>query len=348
MGALAIGQSSSCANPILDLYTQVAGVATNVAQLEFQIFDQTNPSAPVQIYPTTPGQRASVDVGANCPAGDRVATGHYVARWTVPPGTTPGTHRITWFIRLTLSSGEQVYSEEFEVLPEVEATSVDDAYAFVSQLRADGVTTTQASDSRLLQLIEEASRTIDDLTGLFFAPRSIVVDLDGLGTPSMFLDMPIISISEVRIDGEVIDLATLVIYNRHLTQRLTRPDDRRNPLVTRREGRVWPKGSQNVQLSGVFGFTDPTGAPLSQGRLPPAINLACRMLVVRELELLASPDRVASRRQNEIRSETTRDQSVTYGERRGATSRPQYGTTGDPEIDAILARYRPPLKMAMV
>lgn len=348
MGALAIGQSSSCANPILDLYTQVAGVATNVAQLEFQIFDQTTPSSPVQVYPATPGQRASVDVGNDCPGGDRLATGRYVARWTVPPGTTPGTHRITWFIRLSLSSGEQVYSEEFEVLPEVEATSVDDAYAFVSQLRADGVMSAQASDSRLLQLIEEASRTIDDLTGLFFSPRSITIDLDGPGTPSLFLDMPIISISQAVIEGEAVDLSTLVIYNRHLTQRLARPDDRRNPTIVRREGLCWPKGHQNVQLAGVFGFTDPTGAPLSQGRLPPAINMACRLLVVREIELLASPDRVASRRQNDIRSETTRDQSVTYGDRRGAASRPQYGTTGDPEIDAILARYRPPMKMAMV
>jgi len=347
MGALAIGQSSSCANPILDLYTQVAGVATNVAQLEFQIFDQTG-SSPVQVYPAVVGERASVDVAQDCPAGDRIATGRYVARWTVPSGTTPGTHRITWFIKLTLSSGEQVYSEEFEVLPEVEATSVDDAYAFVSQLRADGVTTQQASDSRLLALIEEASRTIDALTGLFFAPRPLTIDVDGAAGPTLFLEMPIISIAQVLIDDAELELDGLVVYNRHLTQRLLRPDDRRNPKIVRRGCARWRPGLQNTRIVGVFGFTDPTGAPLSQGRLPLEINRACRLLVVRELELLASPDRIASRRQNDIRSETTRDQSVTYGERRGSTAVPLYGSTGDPEIDAILARYRPPMKMAMV
>jgi len=348
MPALAVGQSSSCSNPILDIFAQVNGVLTDLFALEYQVVETiSDPDGGAQIFPSTPGAYEPVTM-TDCPTGDRLGPGHYVARFTVPLDALPGSSKIRWRMQLTASSAVQTYAEEFEVLPEVEATGVDEAYAFVSQLRADGVTTMQASDARLQRLIEFASRTIDELTGLFFSPRELTIDLDGMATPSMFLDMPIIALSEAYIESQAVELTSLVVYNRHLTQRLTRPDDRRNPLITRRDGARWPKGPLNVRLVGVFGFTDPTGAPMSQGRLPPSINQACRLLVVRELEALASPDRVASRRENDIRSETTRDQSVTYGERRGSSAAATYGSTGDPEIDAILARFRPPMKMAMV
>ena len=43
----------------------------------------------------------------------------------------------------------------------------------------------QATDARLLTLIEEATRLIDRLTGWFFEPRDATYRLDGRGTPSI-------------------------------------------------------------------------------------------------------------------------------------------------------------------
>jgi hypothetical protein len=191
--------------------------------------------------------------------------------------------------------------------------------------------------------------------------REATYALDGPGRETLFLQMPIVAIRSVAVDGEELDLATIASFSRHLSQRLVTPDDRRNPRLIRkqsaevldwiwyerghRRGPVWPAGLQNVSVSGVFGWTEPTPATSGPGSIPITIRVACMLLAVRELELLGSPDRVASRRLNEIRSETTRDQSVSYSDRRVGRLVPPYGTTGDPEVDAMIARYRPPMKL---
>ena len=75
MPALARGQASNCANPTLDLFTQVNGVLVDVAVLEFQVFDVSDPGKqqnPVQVYPAASGTRAPVDVANLCPAGDKL------------------------------------------------------------------------------------------------------------------------------------------------------------------------------------------------------------------------------------------------------------------------------------
>ena len=62
MAALARGQASSCSNPTLDLFTQVNGVLVDVAALEFQVFDVSDPGKqqnPLQVYPIAPGSRAA-------------------------------------------------------------------------------------------------------------------------------------------------------------------------------------------------------------------------------------------------------------------------------------------------
>lgn len=74
---------------------------------------------PVQVYPAVAGARAPVDVSALCPAGDKLSTGHFVARWTPPINEAIGSHEIRWFFRLTPASPEQTFREEFEVLVDV-------------------------------------------------------------------------------------------------------------------------------------------------------------------------------------------------------------------------------------
>ena len=58
------------------------------------------------------------------------------------------------------------------------------SYASVADLRAEGVLESEASDERLEALLEEASGTIDRMTGWWFEPRELMIRLDGRGTAS--------------------------------------------------------------------------------------------------------------------------------------------------------------------
>lgn len=351
MPALARNQASSCTHPVLDLFTQVNGVLVDVAALEFQIFDVSDAGKqqdPVQVYPATVGTRAQVNVGAGCPTGDKLSTGHFVARWTPPVNEAIGTHEVRWFFRLTPSSPEQTFREEFEVLVEVAGFSAT-GYALVSDLRSEGITAAQASDARLQTLIALASRYVERMTGRFFEPRPQELRLDGTGGRALLLGQPIVGIERVAIDSNPfspadlpIDVSVFRVYNRHLSQGLLLPDDRDNPKLElfHRESRfgnlVWPKGQQNVTVQGVFGYTEPDGSPT--GRTPELIRRAAALLVMRELPLLGNVDaREDAQRRYRLTSERTRDQSYTL-----EALRVQGAFTGDPEIDNILQAFQRP------
>lgn len=364
MPALARLQASDCDYPELDIFTRVNGVLTDVYSLEFVIDeDVTTPGSPIQVYP--PSGRQTVDL-ALCPTGDKLSTGRYVAVWT-PAVTEPiGTHLVRWFFKLTAASPEQTFCEEFEVLPEVTA-STSTGYATIGELRAEGVTVAQADDARLQVLITRASRMIDRYTGRWFEPRSKVFLIDGTGARGLLLGPPIISISQVRllardlgVSIQDLDLADVRIYNRHLTQELLDPDDRESPKLEflsfdeRYErdpvyGRVrdlfhpqyWPLGTQNVEITGIFGYTDPDGSPT--GRTPEMITYACMLMVIRDLPQLASQRGVDARRAFAVTEYKTRDQSVKYASPDKLGSQGVGAFTGDPTIDNILAMYtRPP------
>lgn len=355
MAALAPGQSSSCADPVLDLYTQVSGVLTDMAAVEFQIYDRTDPLVPVQVYPTVLGNRASVSLLA-CPTGDKLGTGHYVARYTADLAPTLGRYEIRWFIKLTLSSGEQTYSEEFEIIPAVAAGSAIN-YASVTDMRNEGVDPTIYSDARVSAALNMASRTIERITRRWFYPKALELDLDGDDTSQLFLGFPIIAVSSITQLTDAIDLVNDVkIYNRHITQGLTNPDDRESPRIqfvgpspaVRHLGgfgraRQWLKRPpQSIHIVGVFGYTDPAGSSFTQGITPPAIAQCCKLLALRELPPLGDPqERFSVQYAYRLMGETTRDQSYNLGPGRTSSN----GWTGDPEIDGILAQYMAPMHM---
>ena len=92
-----------------------------------------------------------------------------------------------------------------------------------------------------------------------------------------------------------------------------------------------------MELSGLWGYTEPDGTP--EGRTPPAIRRACMLLVLRWLSPLGDEDAAGDARNRwRIVEERTRDQSYKLAPVRGSGA-----FTGDPEIDAILARNRRPL-----
>ena len=358
MPALARGQASDCSNPTLDIFTQVNGVLTDVANLEYQVFDVSDAAkqlSPIQVFPATLGQRAQVDVTNLCPAGNKLSTGHFVAEYTPPVSEALGTHELRWFFKLTASSPEQTFKEEFEVLSEVVGTG-QVAYCPLQDLRDEGFTTSQVTDARLVTLIELASRYIDSVTERFFEPRQQTLELDGRDVPDLLLGEPIIAVEQIEvldqgiggvaISGPV-DPSSYRVYNRHLTQRLAKPDDRDNPKISfvrgdsgprplLGRGFFFPQGVQNIRVKGLFGYTEADGSPT--GRTPLLIREVCKRLVARDLPLLSDVGgRDDAQRRWRLIQEKTRDQSYRLDKLtlHGAL-------TGDPEIDNMLVQFKRP------
>jgi hypothetical protein len=364
MPAIARGQASDGANPVLELFTPVRGVLTDAVEVAFQIFDVSDDdkrASPVQVFPE-PGARASVNTVEAGPAGDKLGLGHVVARWSVTADEAIGAHEVHWFVRSAPGASEQLVTMDFDVLA-AGAGSHRSGYALVSDLRAEGVSAAEASDARLARLIRLASQYVDRMTGRFFEPRSMTLTLDGSGGRILLLGHPIIAIRDVTLQvampveaGELpVTPSFFRIYNRHLTQGLLEPDDRENPRLEFFHesdllgvhstpaaslglgSLVWLRGVQNVVVTGLFGFTDPDGSAV--GRTPDLIRHVTKLLVLREIPAMTDTAQREDRQQRwRIVSERTRDQAYNLDPLRA-----QGGFTSDPEIDSIIASYqRPP------
>lgn len=347
MASVARDEVVGCLNPKFDLFTSVDGKSTDVYQVEFIVTDAVD----VQIYPGA--GRQAIDVDTDCPTGERLGVGHYVAPWTVPSGQALGTYKLKWFFQLTASSPEQTFVEEFEVVSVV--GSGVDGYALVQDFRDEGFTVAMVSDSRLLALIQMQSQYIDMLTGQWFNPRTGTLTIDGRGSRALRLPVPIISITEVRLDGSVVDAAAYRVYSRHLTAGVTAEDDRNDPRIVFYESTselplalwaypAWPPGFQNLEVDGVFGYTD---GPGPVGTTPLLIKEALMLLVRKKIPLMSAVDeRTAELVVGKVMREETRDQRVELNpklmERGGSFG---YTLTGDSEIDSILIHFMGPISI---
>lgn len=342
MPAMGLGETSNCANPKLDIYTKLGGAFVDVSSLEFEIYEKvTTPTVPIKVFP--PSGRAAPDITNDCPTGERLSAGHYVGTYTVPVTALTGTYEVRWYFKLTPSTPEQTFREEFEVLPV--AGAIDGLYSTILKMREEGVPAT-ISDERIVMAISMASAYIDKYTGRFFNPRNKTFMLDGTGTPRLLLEQPIISLTQLLLGPDLgpdsaVDLSSLQVYNRHITANLLHPDDRENPKIEL--GTNFPRGHQNIQLDGIFGYTDPDGSP--SGSTPLAITYACNLIANEMLPKVFSTDVTDSVQMSsgliELR---TRDQWVRFAEpnKRGAQAPGPF--FGDRRIDNVLMSYRrPPL-----
>jgi hypothetical protein len=205
-------------------------------------------------------------------------------------------------------------------------------YAAVQDFRDEGITEAQASDARLLALIEEATAAIDRITGWFFEPREMTVYMNGRGKPSIEPPYPPIDLVELTVNERLVNLdnGEVVIIGAPVQPGFSAP------RITLKNGNFYV-GAANVVGEGVWGFTEDDGTPY--GRTPLAIRRACMMLVMRMLPFMGNADDTADAKNAwRIIEEKTRDQS--YKLDKPSTS---WTITGDPEIDLILERYSKPM-----
>lgn len=367
--SIAIGQTSSKGSPVLDFWTHSKGVLTDPSALEFQIFDVSTPEkeeTPVQIFPSTPGQKHTVDLVA-----DKVGLGHFAAAWAPASDALKGRYQIRWFF--TMPGGvEQTVVRDFDLVP-TGAAARSRTYALVSDLRDEGVLATGSgavTTARLHRALVLASSFVEVLTGRFFEPRYKVHKANGSGARALILGEPICAIEGVKVasspyyQGDIdIEPDYYRVHNRHLTERLIEPDDRDAPKLVmfhqydtqgvryvpsaglRLLSFAFPYGQQNVQVTGAFGYTDPDPDTLNTlGDTPALIRHVTKLLALREVPKIVknSDEREESMLRWRILSERTRDQQYQLADPRPGAF------TGDNEIDTILARFQRPMQFGAV
>lgn len=207
-------------------------------------------------------------------------------------------------------------------------------YATVQDLRDEGLAASQLSDARADDLLDEASRFVDACTGWVFEPRPWTFVMDGRGTPTIEPPLPPIALSGLTTDGRPLSLAP---GNLHVVGAPVGPGFE-GPRLTRRHGQVFGRGEGNVVAEGIWGYTESDGTPF--GRTPRSIRRATLLLVLRWSAPLGEEDAVAEARDRwRIVEERTRDQHYKLG------PIPHGPLTGDPEIDTLLLRFRPPAQL---
>lgn len=241
-------------------------------------------------------------------------------------------------------------------------------YTTVARLRAEGVPEAKFSDSLLESKITKASALIEMITERWFYPREMTIKVDGRGSRVLTLDTPVINITSVSLESSYIDLSPSLldidnyrIYNRHVTQGLTNPDDRDNPRIEfphgfwsssgdfanyRNNGSKFSRGAQNIVLEGTFGYTDyDPSNPL--GVTPVMIEEACVVLVIEDLGKrfgIEAGDRFDAVNAGRIRRIRTKEQELEYFSAiDGAGNNAFAGNIHtNPEVDKILRRYMRP------
>lgn len=343
------------ANSPLFFFSQTLGVSSDPTVLGFEIFDvstETNELSPVKVFPVSGVQSVNL-------LSDKVRTGQYVAVGWTPPASgngSLGAMQIKW--TYTLGGSVRTTTRDFEVLASVPEHLPGPMYITVASLRAEGLTAPMASDARAIKAIILASRMVEFATGRFFEPRYMELFLDGIGSPILMLDQPIIGITNIQFsltgnDTDLdIDPDLWRVYGRHLSGQFA-PDDRDSPKIELFSGYddwdygsaygrryAFPASQQNVKLTGYMGYTEYDGSPW--GVTPPLIQRAVQLLVFRDIAKLAASGGSGSTSAARILEERTRDQSVKYS----ADPRASSATiSGDPELDTILRNYKRPSAM---
>jgi hypothetical protein len=356
------GAQSTLSNPRLQLYCRSGGYLTDLVSGTFKIENIRDPSVnPEEIVAPTAFAELTHKVGTGRYA---IITGD-TSTWKV------GTHRAV--CSYVMESGGPTYTQsiEFEVLDSNDWPSGQPYLGYLStrQVYQEEVVKRKVVRQRLHRFIDEQSRKIDLYTGRSFEPRYARMKSSGQEDSKLLLIQPIIAIEDVYAiwqtttgeDTYKFEQYLYKVYNRHLDGYAAQSDDRRHPYIelTDVDGNVvkvsngwaWPYGNQNIEVRGVFGYTepdvDPNNGRVLIGKTPPDIARAVAAMIARTAEnpLLNDPSVWSP---GGVRGYRTRDQSVSFG---GATGVATFGTsepTGDPIIDTLLLRYCRPMSFGAV
>lgn len=352
------GTQLDAGTPLLDVWVVKRGTGELTApdSIEFSVLKDS-----ASVIPWTALNLSTSQVGP----------GHYAAPWAMPLNQALGAYQIRW--RIVVDSGGPAFSfaRHFDVVDAaLYPLHEPESYATISQIRAEGVTVSDASDARLLDAIYEASRRIDVICGRRFAPYYVErLPCSGDGSRALRFADPVISLRllELRNEGAnptLFEATSYDVANRHITHPLGGTDDRADPRVTfRSSASAWlgftsysfAYGRSPAPVSkfvahdsaylatGLFGYTDADGSLV--GATPTGIVECCKRIAIASVAPMggASGSVSGSSGSGVIKSEQTRDQRVDFDTGSSFSTKVGIGgigeLTGNAVTDQMLARY---------
>lgn len=193
------------------------------------------------------------------------------------------------------------------------------AYITPQMLRDEGVASSY-TDLYLEKRIARAQGFIEATTRKVFERITRTMRLDGTGTATLALPMPLWQLTDYSLSGVAQPLGTLVLPDYPLPNVL-------DPSLLQLSEGCFPEGRSNVSLSGEWGWTTP------DGETPEPIQQATILLVLRTLAPLGSFSNAPTA---QVTEEITDGHSYKLAD---LSARAPF--TGDFGIDALLLPYAP-------
>ena len=202
------------------------------------------------------------------------------------------------------------------------------------------------------QLIAEAMQWIDNLTGSYFNKREGTYDIEGNNTALMHLPVPIIQIDELLINSTKTPLTEGEEFDFVAFKGRQKPtDDRENPRIKLNVGRgrdsiyvssltsrMFVKNTL-TQITGAFGYLE------SDGSTPAAIQRATKLLVMQEIENPIGGGTDATTGAGPLKRLKVDLHEQEFFESQENKDSARSTSTGNAEVDRIIARYRTPIRI---
>jgi hypothetical protein len=200
----------------------------------------------------------------------------------------------------------------------------------LEKLRVRGFVEEEFTDEELVDGWITTWEIINLFTNRNFEPMDLILNLDGIGTNELCLPAEVISISALYEPtlGDLVEDTDFVVYNRDV------PDDRRDPKIMLLNN-VFPKGYQNVKVTGRFGYIDPKSDSEEPPR--PLYEVAMRILPLTFENILEGGEKdveISGSKRN-VRREATDRWSYTKFDRQGLENQ----LLDDPIVNGILLKY---------
>jgi len=215
-------------------------------------------------------------------------------------------------------------------------------YCSVADLRDRGITPEMATDEDLRKSIRIATQIIDSFCNRNFWRREERYLLDGDGTSVLFLeDRPIIKISKLKVDGVELSPSEYRVYGEPGYIKLAGL----NPIPGKNIKGLFPKGEQNIEVYGQFGFVT----------IPAEVRQACILLSIDVLREMKSEIDLTKSTSNSTRNaiglkrakiedisvEFEYPYSLTHGKERRLT-------TGNSDVDSMLLKFKKDMETTVV
>lgn len=214
-------------------------------------------------------------------------------------------------------------------------------YVTLDDIRDEGFDVDTVSDDRAIFLSKGWQDWIEHKTGQWFYPRELTMYFDGSDARSLWLNIPIITLTSLYMNDDfnnVVDESVYAVYNRYYPE-----DDRKNPRIKVKTSLAsdiftgsyntnkFLTGDQNQKLIGTFGYVE------EDMSVPFAIKRAIMVLISISVENLSDGDIdvMAVGRKIEEVTDRHRVKFADLWDRLGV-----WNPTGITEVDQALAMYR--------